>query len=43
MEDINCRLSALAAEKKASLRFFQSNTEGAIVDFIQQNMDVEDS
>jgi 3-dehydroquinate dehydratase-2 len=41
MEDINFRLSAVAAEKNTSLRFFQSNTEGAIVDFIQQNMDVE--
>jgi 3-dehydroquinate dehydratase II len=36
LEDINGALEALGAEFEASLGFFQSNSEGALVDAIQQ-------
>ncbi len=34
-DELNGRLSALAAEIGLSLEFFQSNSEGALIDFIQ--------
>ncbi len=34
-DELNSRLSALAAEIGLSLEFFQSNSEGALIDFIQ--------
>jgi 3-dehydroquinate dehydratase-2 len=36
LNELETRLSALAAEMKMELVFFQSNHEGAIIDFIQK-------
>lgn len=36
LDEINARLSAQATEKNAKLDAFQSNTEGALVDRVQQ-------
>lgn len=36
LDEINARLSAQATEKDAKLDAFQSNTEGALVDRVQQ-------
>ncbi|MDX9856855.1 MAG: type II 3-dehydroquinate dehydratase [candidate division Zixibacteria bacterium] len=35
VEELNKRLSSLADDLKVELRFFQSNHEGALIDFIQ--------
>lgn len=39
LDEINARLSSLAAEKGAKLDTFQSNAEGALVDRVQQARD----
>jgi 3-dehydroquinate dehydratase-2 len=36
LDDINSELRSLGSELKASLEFFQSNDEGALVDMIQK-------
>ena len=36
MDDINSMLKSVASEKGTGLQFFQSNSEGAIVDYIHQ-------
>jgi 3-dehydroquinate dehydratase-2 len=35
-EELNSRLSALAADLKLEISFFQSNHEGALIDYIQK-------
>ena len=35
-EELNTRLSALAADLKLEISFFQSNHEGALIDYIQK-------
>lgn len=40
LDDINSLLEKKANELKLGLRIFQSNSEGAIIDIIQQNCDV---
>ncbi len=42
LEEINSELIAFAANQEATLEFFQSNHEGALVDFIQQIRDRAD-
>jgi len=37
LEEIEKRLKEYAKDKRIELRFFQSNSEGEIIDFIQQN------
>ncbi len=37
LDEINARLKALAAELGVRLEFFQSNHEGAIIDFLQRD------
>ena len=39
LEDINRRLQELAEEIGAELTIFQSNHEGALIDFLQERMD----
>jgi 3-dehydroquinate dehydratase-2 len=41
-DEIERKLVELSEELECGLLFFQSNYEGAIVDFIQENMDVLD-
>ena len=41
-DEIERKLVELSEELECELLFFQSNYEGAIVDFIQENMDVLD-
>ena len=36
LEDLNSRLTEFAGELKIELAFFQSNSEGELIDFIQQ-------
>ena len=42
LDKINDQLGKLAESEKADLLFFQSNHEGEIIDFIQQNSSVGD-
>ena len=35
LDDINAEIAALGAQLGAELTFFQSNSEGALIDFIQ--------
>ena len=35
LDELNERLTAMAAELKLEVRFFQSNSEGTLIDFIQ--------
>ncbi len=37
LEDINGKLSELALQRQVELRFFQSNHEGALIDFIHES------
>jgi 3-dehydroquinate dehydratase-2 len=37
MEDINDEIRKLAAACQAEVKFFQSNSEGALIDFIHEN------
>lgn len=37
LDDINARLRQLAEENRAELRVFQSNSEGALIDAIQES------
>lgn len=41
-DDIEQRVRSLAKEINADVRFYQSNHEGAIVDFIQNNINIFD-
>lgn len=41
-DSIECRLKELAVELDVKVVFFQSNHEGAIVDFIQENLEAID-
>ncbi len=42
LSDINHRLSAMAAKRKASLKFVQSNHEGVLLDALHENADWAD-
>ncbi len=37
LEELNAKLVRVADELKINLKFFQSNSEGAIIDFIHEN------
>ncbi|NIR48881.1 type II 3-dehydroquinate dehydratase [candidate division KSB1 bacterium] len=37
LEEINKRIEQFASERDLTVKFFQSNHEGALIDFIQQN------
>jgi len=41
MDDINKNITEYASDNNTATSFFQSNTEGEIVDFIQKNRDAD--